>query len=297
MAKVQAVPLSPSLSGDVDTAHFGEYEVEVVAIEEAPEEPTEKPRTKATSKRRVLTTETAVDEVLEVSQSTELAKFANAMIQEYEDTLTAMMRSSKPLARTLDNVHITWAPNNYSGKLQAVFPNGHRPLGKNAVMEWVRDRVAHFNEYEMRRRMQFGLHTVVGDLEASDPIIKRALAIAGTNLQREEHFATIPLIATPEGGKAFADMDDAELKGVLVQAQEEVNEREVKKRTALVVDETRKRLRVEEGRVQRMHDDVVQRKTECEKGEALLQSERAKSAAKQQKMESLWQSIQDLRNT
>ncbi len=296
MTEVQAVPLSPSLSGDMDTAHFEEYEVEVVAIDQESAEPTAKPRTKCTSKRRDLTTEHAVEDVLEVSPSAELAKCAKDIVQEYEDTLTAMMRSSKPLTRTLDNVKITWAPNQYSGKLQAFFPNGQKPLGKGAVMDGVRDRVAHFNEHDMRLRMQFGLHTVVGDLEASDPVIKRGLAIAGTNLQREEHFATISLIATPQGGKAFADMDDAELKAVLVQAQEEVNEREVKKRAAVVVDETRKRLKLEEDRLQRMQDDVTQRTAACEQGEAQLRTERAKNAEKEQKMESLWKSIQELRD-
>ena len=136
-------------------------------------------------------------------------------------------------------------------------------------------RALHFNDEQIAERLQFGLNVVVGEIEAADPIVQRALRAEGSNVQQEEHYVTLPIIATPEGGKAFANMNDAELRAIVVQGQAELNEREIRKRTVNVFDESRDLLRLEEARVAQMRDEADAREALLEQGEAKLAQEKA----------------------
>ncbi len=199
------------------------------------------------------------------------------VLKEYEEHMISLKRQSGcSVGRVVDGIKIWYVPAKHQGgEWFALLPCGRKVQGKRAIMEAIKVRVLHFNDQEVAERLQFGLNVVVGEIEATDPVVRRALRIEGTNVQQEDHFVTLPVIATPEGGKAFANMNDAELKAIVVQGQAELNEREVKKRTANVIDESRDLLRLEEARVTRMKDEADAREALLEQGEAKLAQEKA----------------------
>jgi hypothetical protein len=199
------------------------------------------------------------------------------VLKEYEEHMISLKRQSGcSVGRVVDGVKIWYVPAKHQGgEWFALLPCGRKVQGKRAIMEAIKVRAVHFNDQEISERLQFGLNVVVGEIEATDPVVRRALRIEGTNVQQEDHFVTLPVIATPEGGKAFANMNDAELKAIVVQGQAELNEREIKKRTANVIDESRDLLRLEEEHVARMKDEADAREALLEQGEAKLAQEKA----------------------
>ena len=225
------------------------------------------------------------EEVLVAPSKRKVSAVVEGWLKEYEDTMSALGRSNKDVCRIVDQLKIAWKPSKTSGQFHLTLPNGREIQGKGAIMEALRVRMTHFNDYEVAQRMQHGLHTIIGELEATDPIMKRTLMIAGTNVQKEEHYTAAPLIATPDGGKTFDQMSDAELKSVLAQAQLEDTEREVKKRVALVVDEARAALRTEESRVKRKRDEVEALRGEVEKTKAEAEKERDLLKEQRQKVQ------------
>ena len=194
------------------------------------------------------------------------------VLKEYEEHLVSLKRQSGcSVGRVIDGVKIWYVPAKHQGgEWFALLPCGRKVQGKRVIMDAIKVRALHFTDQEIAERLQFGLNVVVGEIEAADPIVQRALRAEGTNVQQEEHYVTLPVIATPESGKAFADMNDAELKAVLVQGQAELNEREIKKRAGRVIDESRELLRLEEARVARMKDEADVREALLEQGEEKL---------------------------
>ena len=217
------------------------------------------------------------EEIMKRRPSSEVGNALIAdVLKEYEEHMTSLKRQSGcSVGRVIDGIKIWYVPAKHQGgEWFALLPCGRKVQGKRAIMEAIKVRVVHFNDQEIAERLQFGLNVVVGEIEAVDPIVQRALRIEGSNVQQEDHFVTLPVIATPEGGKAFANMNDAELKAVVVQGQAELNEREIKKRTANVIDESRDLLRLEEAHVARMKEEADAREALLEQGEARLAQEK-----------------------
>ena len=199
------------------------------------------------------------------------------VLKEYEAHMISLKRQSGcSVGRVVDGIKIWYVPAKHQGgEWFALLPCGRKVQGKRAIMEAIKVRVLHYNDQEIAERLQFGLNVVVGEIEAADPVVQRALRSEGTNVQQEDHFVTLPVIATSDGGKVFANMNDAELKAIVVQGQAELSEREVKKRVANVIDESRDLLRLEEARVARMKDVADAREALLEQGEAKLAQQKA----------------------
>jgi len=238
----------------------------------APADPPQAPQREQPDPREV------AEEIVKRRPSSEVCDALIAdVLKEYEEHMTSLKRQSAcSVGRVIDGIKIWYVPAKHQGgEWFALLPCGRKVQGKRGIMEAIKVRAVHFNDQEIAERIQFGLNVVVGEIEAADPIVQRALRVEGTNVQQEEHFVTLPIIATPEGGKAFANMNDAELKAIVVQGQAELNEREIRKRTAKVIDESRDLLRLEEAHVARMKDEADARETLLEQGEAKLAQEKA----------------------
>lgn len=241
--------------------------VERVGSGDAPQAPQAQPSPRAVAKR-----------IVEKRPSNEVCDALIAdVLKEFEGHLTSLKRQSGcSVGRVIDGIRVWYVPAKHQGgEWFALLPCGRKVQGRRAIMEAIKMRALHFNDEQIAERLQFGLNVVVGEIEAADPIVQRALRAEGSNVQQEEHYVTLPIIATPEGGKAFANMNDAELRAIVVQGQAELNEREIRKRTVNVIDESRDLLRLEEARVAQMRDEADAREALLEQGEAKLAQEMA----------------------
>jgi len=259
-------------------------EIEIVEGDDAPSEASPKQRSKRTSRRKeplapsTKSTSETVAELLTHLDDQQTTDFLLGVIDEYDKHLSALSLYNKQVSRTINGLKITWTPNKSAGVFTATTPKGQSVNGRGAIMEVVRTHVMEFTDYDVAQLMQNGLHVIITEREATDPIVKRALMVAGTNLQQEEHFITAPLIATPEGGKTFKEMSNAEIKSVLLQAQAEDNEREVKRRAALAIADARTILRTETASLKRKHDELEVR-------EALISESEEKATAQKAEMD------------
>ena len=275
--------------------HEEDEEIEIVEGDDTTSEASAKQqqqRSKQTSRRKAplapstKPTSDTVAELLTHLDDKQTTDFLCSVIDEYDKHLSALSLYNKQVSRTINGLKITWTPNKSAGTFTATTPKGQSVNGRSAIMEVIRTHVMEFSDYDVAQLMQNGLHVIVTQREAADPIVKRALMVAGTNLQQEEHFITAPLIATPEGGKTFKEMSNAEIKSVLLQAQAEDNEREIKRRTAIAIAEARTILKTETASLKRKHTDLEDREA------AVCESE-AKAAAKRAEVEADRKEIDD----
>ena len=273
----------------------GDEEIEIVegddTTSEASPKQQQQQRSKEPSRRKAplapstKPTSDTVAELLTHLDDKQTTDFLRSVIDEYDKHLSALSLYNKQVSRTINGLKITWTPNKSAGVFTATTPKGQSVNGRGAIMEVIRTHVMEFSDYDVAQLMQNGLHVIVTQREAADPIVKRALMVAGTNLQQEEHFITAPLIATPEGGKTFKEMSNAEIKSVLLQAQAEDNEREVKRRTAIAIAEARTILKTETASLKRKHTDLEDREAAVCESEAKAAAQRAEVEADRKEIE------------
>jgi len=298
-AEILATMSKQANKNDEDDPNLeGGEEIEIVEGDDSTSEASSKQqqqqqqRNKQTSRRKAplapstKPTSDTVAELLTDLDDQQTTDFLLGVIDEYDKHLSALALYNKPVSRTINGLKLAWMPNKSAGIFTATTPKGQSVNGRGAIMEVVRTHVMEFSDYDVAQLMQNGLHVIITEREAADPIVKRALMVAGTNVQQEEHFITAPLIATPEGGKTFKEMSNAEIKSVLLQAQAEDNEREIKRRTALAIADARTILKTETASLKRKHSDVEDREA------AVCESE-AKAAAQKAEVEAERKEIND----
>ena len=284
-AEILATMSEQANQNDTDDPNLeGGEEIEIVEGDDTTGDASPKQRSKQTSKRKAPlapstkpTSETVVDLLTDIDDQ-QTTDFLRSVIDEYDKHLSALAMYNKPVSRIINGLKLAWMPNKSAGIFTATTPKGQTVNGRGAIMEVIRTHVLEFSDYDVAQLMQSGLHVIITGREAADPIIKRALMVAGTNVQQEEHFITAPLIATPEGGKTFKEMSNAEIKSVLLQAQAEDNEREVKRRTALAIADARTILKTDTRALKRKHDELEVR-------EALISESEDKATAQKAEMD------------
>ena len=164
--------------------------------------------------------------------------------------------------------------------VQLTTPDGStKYLPKGQIPRAAAAHYRNFSSAELRRRVDEGLHVTVCPQQALDPLMKRLLATPGSNVQLEDHYAALPPLG-PGAGKTIGDMTDAELKGFVMQGQEEINRREVNHAVARGVLETE--------RVQSEQREAIARKGEELKRQAEALEEQkaafAERCTKQQRL-------------
>ncbi len=196
-------------------------------------------------------------------ETAERTAMIDTLAGELENHWIALTACGKHMVRVVDgwtfDLH---ASSKHPGQcaVQLTTPDGStKYLPKGQIPRAAAAYYRNFSSAELRRRVEEGLHVTVCAQQALDPLIKRLLATPGSNVQQEDHFAALPPLG-PGAGKTIDDMTDAELKGFVVQGQEEINRREVNHAVA------RGALEVE--RVQAEQRELLARKGEALKRQA-----------------------------
>jgi len=173
---------------------------------------------------------TAEKEAEAPKETPERAAMIRKLITELEDHWIALTACSKHMVRVVDgwtfDLHASFSSRGQSA-VQLTTPDGStKYLPKGQIPRAAAAHYRNFSTAELERRVNEGLHVTVCAQQALDPLMKRLLATPGSNVQQEDHFAALPPLGTG-AGKTIDAMTDAELKGFVVQGQEEINRREV----------------------------------------------------------------------